>query len=327
MEINRTWVSNVVGWSRSAIDVSPRSRALVWAGGLIYWQEIARYHLDGHTCLGVEDVSRQAFGGPILTSNDNWCESATWNYTYTFKAEADSRLAPDAQLVCGKESPSLVFCAPNLFSNGRVFTHDRSCRQVPAALGLQSSYWQATGTLITNFLGPQQHAQEMSGLYMERVLENHSLGRQALGCIWILFFAILRTTAEQIGFAFEIFDPINSSSSVRQWWRKDERRPCWCFGHSYRLYLNWMTYPPSWKTRTDSRVSTGTFPAWRNSWAFSFLCGCTSLQMMAQVLESILPHFAHRTTRWQLTSNLQGLKQRYNKSKSFVGRTCVNTMH
>ena len=49
---------------------------------------------------------------------------------------------------------------------------------------------------------------------MRRVLGNHSLGRQALGCVWILSFAILRTTAEQVDFAFDAFDPIDSSSSV-----------------------------------------------------------------------------------------------------------------
>lgn len=70
------------------------------------------------------------------------------------------------------------------------------------------------GTLITNFLGPHRLAQEISSLYVERVLESHSLGRQSLGCVWILAFSILKTTAEQIDFAFDVFDPIDPSSNV-----------------------------------------------------------------------------------------------------------------
>ena len=40
------------------------------------------------------------------------------------------------------------------------------------------------------------------------------MGRQTLGCVWLLAFAILRTTAEQLDFAFNFFDPIESSSYV-----------------------------------------------------------------------------------------------------------------
>ena len=71
------------------------------------------------------------------------------------------------------------------------------------------------GTLITNFVGPLRLAQEISSIYINRLLDSHSLGPQTLGCVWILAFAVLRTTAEQLDFAFDIFDPISSSSQVR----------------------------------------------------------------------------------------------------------------
>ncbi len=70
------------------------------------------------------------------------------------------------------------------------------------------------GTLITNFVGPLRLAQEISSIYVSRLLDSHALGPQALGCVWILAFAILRTTAEQLDFAFDIFDPIDSSQQV-----------------------------------------------------------------------------------------------------------------
>lgn len=70
------------------------------------------------------------------------------------------------------------------------------------------------GTLITNFVGPLDLAEEISTICTTSILENHPLGRQVLSCAWILVFAILRTVAEQLDFAFEIFDPTDSSPSV-----------------------------------------------------------------------------------------------------------------
>ena len=48
----------------------------------------------------------------------------------------------------------------------------------------------------------------MSGACTWRILEAHPLGRRSLGCIWILAFSLLRTLAEQVDFAFQIFDPL-----------------------------------------------------------------------------------------------------------------------
>ena len=70
------------------------------------------------------------------------------------------------------------------------------------------------GTLITNFVGPLRLAQEISSIYVSQLLDCHALGPQALGCVWILAFAILRTTAEQLDFAFDIFDPVDSLPQV-----------------------------------------------------------------------------------------------------------------
>lgn len=70
------------------------------------------------------------------------------------------------------------------------------------------------GTLITNFVGPLNLAEEISTICTANILENHPLGRQALSCVWILAFATLRTIAEQLDFAFEIFDPTDLSLEV-----------------------------------------------------------------------------------------------------------------
>ena len=72
------------------------------------------------------------------------------------------------------------------------------------------------GTLITNFIGPFHLAKEIGQICAHSVLENHSLGRQSLDSVWVLAFTILRTITEQIDFAFEILDPINSEVEVRR---------------------------------------------------------------------------------------------------------------
>ncbi|KAI9814315.1 MAG: hypothetical protein M1826_002281 [Phylliscum demangeonii] len=67
------------------------------------------------------------------------------------------------------------------------------------------------GTLITNFVGPSLLVEEISDIFTERIAEKHPMGRQTLSCVWILCFAILRTMAEQLDFAFQALDPIESS--------------------------------------------------------------------------------------------------------------------
>ena len=98
----------------------------------------------------------------------------------------------------------MVVCLPTADNAGKLY--------IKRWLTLLKS--NSLGTLITNFVGPLRLAQEISSIYMSRLLGSHALGPQALGCVWILAFAMLRTTAEQLDFAFDIFDPIDSSPQV-----------------------------------------------------------------------------------------------------------------
>ena len=67
------------------------------------------------------------------------------------------------------------------------------------------------GVVITNFLGRLSLAQEKSKISTDAILSNHPFGHRALGCGWIITFAQLRTIAEQLDFAFQIFDPLVSN--------------------------------------------------------------------------------------------------------------------
>lgn len=149
-----------------------------WSSSLL--DEVANFHLGGHRCLDLETASRQALGGPTQADENSqfiWLHTQIW--------------------FVGNRAP--------MWSSMRQ-TRLRTVVCLPTATN--------AGTLITNFVGPLRLAQEISSIYVSRLLESHALGPQALGCVWILAFAILRTTAEQLDFAFDIFDPIDSSPQL-----------------------------------------------------------------------------------------------------------------
>ncbi|KAF6220521.1 hypothetical protein HO133_002954 [Letharia lupina] len=142
--------------------------------------EVANLHLGGHRCLDLETVSRQTLGGPTYAGEDSqfiWLHTQIWfvgNRAPVCSSMRQTRLR-------------MVICLPTATS---------------------------AGTLITNFVGPLRLAQEISSIYASRILDSHALGPQALVCVWILAFATLRTTAEQLDFTFDIFDPIGSSPQL-----------------------------------------------------------------------------------------------------------------
>lgn len=141
---------------------------------------ISEQHLGNHRCLDTDTVSKQILGGPVdLGSRGKfiWLQTEVW--------------------FVGKRAP--------LWSSMR-----RATLRIVVCLPTSTH----AGTLITNFVGRTHLSQELNGICVKRILQDHSLGHRALGCVWILAFSLLRTIAEQLDFAFEIFDPIDSSPNV-----------------------------------------------------------------------------------------------------------------
>ena len=116
--------------------------------------------------------------------------------------------------------------------------------------------------MITNFTGPFRLAREMSSILTDGLLENHPMGRQSLGCAWILGFAILRTIAEQVDFVFELFDPIDVSSKVGHsgMCSKSQKSN----SRSSLQYHGWGNYRRSSRSQTNLLVSAGTCQVWMN---------------------------------------------------------------
>ena len=108
----------------------------------------------------------------------------------------------------------MVVYATYKTSNGHLPAHSNRCWYAITRRRLHMLKLCIVGTLITNFVGPLRLAQEISSIYVSRLLDSHALGPQTLGCVWILAFAMLRATAEQLDFAFDVFDPIYSSQQV-----------------------------------------------------------------------------------------------------------------
>lgn len=146
-----------------------------WSSLLI--DEVVHFHLGNHGCLDLDDASTQMLGGPTAPEG---VDEFIWLQTQVWFVGKRARLWSSVRQTRFR----MIICLPTMTS---------------------------AGTLITNFVGPLRVAEEVSNIFTERVLENHPLGRQSLGCAWILAFTILCTMAEQLDFAFEIFDPIDST--------------------------------------------------------------------------------------------------------------------
>ena len=122
-------------------------------------------------------------------------------------------MATNAALVRRETNSRLVFHAPTTVADDHLLANHRICRYDTRDLFHWSKYLNKSvaGTLITNFVGPFQLADEISSIITERLIEDHPMGRQSLTCVWVLAFTFLKTMAEQLDFAFEVFDPIESS--------------------------------------------------------------------------------------------------------------------
>jgi hypothetical protein len=135
--------------------------------------DLARRYLNDHGCLDLHNLSTQMLGGPVMRNDSGefiWIQATIW-----FLGGRNPAWSSVQQ-----SGFRMIVCMPTR-SNA--------------------------GTLITNFVGKAALAEEISRICTENVVANHAMGSQALGCVWILAFSVLRSIAEQMDFAFQTFDP------------------------------------------------------------------------------------------------------------------------
>ena len=150
---------------------------------------LSRTYLADHGCLDDAHAPSQAvLGGPVPNQDGQefvWLHAKAW--------------------FMGSRSPA----------------NWSSVEEVELRLVVLQPLGDRAGTVITNFLAPRgggggggglARPREISDICTDALVHNHAFGARALGCGWIVAYALLRTVAEQAGGAFQIFDPVSASS-------------------------------------------------------------------------------------------------------------------
>jgi hypothetical protein len=149
-----------------------------WSPGLA--DDLTNRFLENHGCLHLDDLGQQTLGGPIRRADSSyfiWLQTSIW--------------------YASQEAASWSFMKP--------------CRlRVVVCLPTSTT----AGTVITNFLGDPSFAERVSNAFTQELLDNHSMGTEALTCVWALVFSILRLTAQQLNIAWRTFDPLDGNASV-----------------------------------------------------------------------------------------------------------------
>jgi hypothetical protein len=140
--------------------------------------ELSRRMLDGHKCLDLQSLEQNTFGGPIKCDDNSyfvWVQTVVWSIAQT-----------DRELSVTRCSLRMVVCLPTPTTAGTVITH------------LSGANLEAIDTVSKALAG---------------FLDLHSMGTDALQCVWVLAFSILRAVAEQLDLAFHVFDPLSEAEA------------------------------------------------------------------------------------------------------------------
>lgn len=138
--------------------------------------DLAQRYLDEHGCLDAAGIGQHTLGGPIKRRDGShfiWVQSSVWYIGQ------ECRKTWSSVQQCGFR---MVICLPTR---------------------------QKAGTLITNFTGRQEIVDKVSTALTTQLLDQHSMGGEAMGCVWILASSIMRAITAQLDLAFYNFDPLD----------------------------------------------------------------------------------------------------------------------
>ncbi|KAK5076250.1 hypothetical protein LTS08_006876 [Lithohypha guttulata] len=137
--------------------------------------ELSDLYLDGHGCLDLHAMGTQMLGGPIKCRDGSYFVWIQTTIPFLGKGQQSwSRLEQ-----CGFK---MVVCLP---------TPERA------------------GTVLTNFTGEAEIVKHISEALTAGLLDEHSMGKEALSCVWVLACSIIRAVSQQMDAAFRIFDPLD----------------------------------------------------------------------------------------------------------------------
>lgn len=143
--------------------------------------DLAQRYLDEHGCLDSQHVGKQSLGGPIKREDGGhfiWMQNSVWYIGQ------QSQQSWSSVQQCGFR---MVICLPTA---------------------------KKAGTLITNFVGRQETIDRVSAALTTDMLNQHSMGQEAMSCVWVLACSIMRTITAQLDLAFHNFDPLDRTHTI-----------------------------------------------------------------------------------------------------------------
>jgi len=158
------WI-HVAGWSLEAL------------------QELERLYLDRRPFFSLQDRNKQAFGGPVATSNGReylWIQTPTWI----------------------SDSSQSLWASP---------------KPIDISLLMILSTEQQPGILVTSLQSDGAHLADADKMLLERLIYSNCLGEEALHAVWILAFAMMRIFAEQLEGMYDAICISKAVQKVRNW--------------------------------------------------------------------------------------------------------------
>jgi len=149
-----------------------------WSSSLVY--HLSERFLDNHACLDSPEINNHTIGGPIKCRDGShfvWVQNSVW--------------------FCPKRSPTWP-----------------SVQQCGFRMVIKLPTPRTAGTVITTFTGKQELVAEVSAALTVELLNDHSMGKEAMSCVWVLAGSIMRGIITQLASSFHVFDPLDRTGTI-----------------------------------------------------------------------------------------------------------------
>lgn len=149
-----------------------------WSSSLV--DDLSERYLENHGCLDLHDIGNHSVGGPIKCQDGShfiWIQNSVWFIGQRHQAWS-------------------------------------SVQQCGFRMVIKLPTPQTAGTIITTFTGKQDTAEHISRALTISLLDDHSMGQEAMSCVWVLAGSIMRGIVKQLEPAFHNFDPLDRVQTI-----------------------------------------------------------------------------------------------------------------
>lgn len=149
-----------------------------WSSSLV--DDLSKHFLDEHGCLDLHNIGNHSIGGPIKCQDGSyfiWIQNSIW------------------------------------FVDHRQQTWS-SVQQCGFRMVIKLPTPRTAGTVITTFTGKQELVERVSQTLTVGLLDDHSMGAEAMSCVWVVAGSIMRGIITQLGRTFHNFDPLDRVNTI-----------------------------------------------------------------------------------------------------------------